>query len=188
MSYKNFGPTDLVDEGIAAGDYAKVRRALANCCEFDRAFSKHCLRDGIEYITQKGVSAKVFEPFDVSCNPLYGRRVDEKDPTLKKNDFSDSLFYLAENFCRERVDDTEKLGRYLFPNERVAQKPAATAHEGARPANTTAKTASSAASKAGGKPANPLKARSQGGSGKSVWPLVLAGGLVIAALIWLMLK
>lgn len=119
MAYKNFRMTDLVDEGARENDLDKIRRALANSCQFDHAFVKGNLKDGLEYVAKQH-HINVFVAFDPSVNPLYGPRVDRHDPTLTREDFSSSLFYLTENFCRERIQDTEKLGRYLYPEEAAA--------------------------------------------------------------------
>lgn len=131
MSYKNFQSTELVDAGIREGDYIKIRRALTSACYFDRTFSKGNFKDGLEYVAKQGVD--IFEPFDPQKGALYSERVDRKDPTLTKDDFADSEYNLTENFCQERIDDTIKLGRYLFPQEMQVAKEQAASKQSAKP-------------------------------------------------------
>lgn len=116
VSYKNFDMTDLVDESLREGNLKSVRRIISNICPSDRAFTTSKFADALEYVRKvKGVD--IYEPFDASLKPLYAERVDRKDPTLEEDDFAASVACLKENFCPERIEDTKKLGRYLFPNE-----------------------------------------------------------------------
>lgn len=116
MSYKNFDMTDLVDESLREGNLKSVRRIISNICPSDRAFTTSKFADALEYVRKvKGVD--IYEPFDASLKPLYAERVDRKDPTLEEDDFAASVACLKENFCPERIEDTKKLGRYLFPEE-----------------------------------------------------------------------
>lgn len=116
MCYKNFDMTDLVDESLREGNLKSVRRIISNICPSDRAFTTSKFADALEYVRKvKGVD--IYEPFDASLKPLYAERVDRKDPTLEEDDFAASVACLKENFCPERIEDTKKLGRYLFPEE-----------------------------------------------------------------------
>lgn len=116
MSYKKFDNSDLVDKALQEENLRSARCVISNICPFDRTFTTGEFEDALEYVIKvKGVD--IFEPFDASLNPLYGERVDRKDPTLEEDDFAVSVAYLKENFCPERIEDTKKLGRYLFPNE-----------------------------------------------------------------------
>lgn len=116
MSYKKFLASDRVDKELQRGNIRGVCRLLVNICEFDPTFANGEFDDALEYVIKvKGVD--IYEPFDADLNPLYAARVDRKDPTLQKDDFVTSVAYLLENFCPERIEDTKKLGRYLFPEE-----------------------------------------------------------------------
>lgn len=116
MSYKKFDMSDLVDKALQEGNLKSVRRIISNICPSDRAFTTSKFADALEYVRKvKGVD--IYEPFDASLKPLYAERVDRKDPTLEEDDFAASVACLKENFCPERIEDTKKLGRYLFPNE-----------------------------------------------------------------------
>lgn len=119
MGYKNFELTDLVDQGIQENDMMCVRRALTSMCPFDRAFTQGKFDNGIEYVLrEKGISEdKLYVAFDPTLFPLMRERVDTKDSTLTEDDYTHAVFYLTENFCKERIEDVKKLGRYLFPNE-----------------------------------------------------------------------
>lgn len=75
----------------------------------------------------------IFEPYDPQKGALFGDRIDRKDPTLEEDDFAAALFRLTENFCQERIDDTIKLGRYLFPQEMQAAKEQAASKQSAKP-------------------------------------------------------
>lgn len=131
MSYKNFESTGLVDEGIKEKNYDKIRCALTGTCYFDRTFTKGKFQAGLEYVAKQGVN--IFEPYDPQEGALFGDRIDRKDPTLEEDDFAAAIFRLTENFCQERIDDTIKLGRYLFPQEMQAAKEQAAAKQSAKP-------------------------------------------------------
>ena len=121
MSYKSFVMTHLIDDALQEGNLKSARRVIANVCPFDRTFTTSKFEDALEYVRDvKGVN--IFEPFDPSLKPLYAERVDRKDPTLEEDDFAVSVAYLKENFCLERIEDTKKLGRYLFPEEMHLKK------------------------------------------------------------------
>lgn len=116
MSYKKFEMTHLIDQALQEGNIKSARRVIANICPFDRTFTTSKFEDALEYVRDvKGVD--IYEPFDESIKPLYAERVDRKDQTLEADDFAVSVAYLKENFCPERIEDTKKLGRYLFPEE-----------------------------------------------------------------------
>lgn len=116
MSYKNFRETDLMDKALQKENFDSARCVIANLCPFDRAFTTGMFEDALEYAHKiKGVN--LYVPFDETLNPLYEKRVARKDPNLKEDDFAYSVAYLKENFCPERIEDTKKLGRYLFPEE-----------------------------------------------------------------------
>ena len=121
MRYKSFVMTHLIDDALQEGNLKSARRVIANVCPFDRTFTTSKFEDALEYVRDvKGVN--IFEPFDPSLKPLYAERVDRKDPTLEEDDFAVSVAYLKENFCPERIEDTKKLGRYLFPEEMHIKK------------------------------------------------------------------
>ena len=121
MRYKSFVMTHLIDDALQEGNLKSARRVIANVCPFDRTFTTSKFEDALEYVRDvKGVD--IFEPFDPSLKPLYAERVDRKDPTLEEDDFAVSVAYLKENFCPERIEDTKKLGRYLFPEEMHIKK------------------------------------------------------------------
>ena len=116
MSYKSFDMTDLVDKALREGNLRSARRVISNICPSDRTFTTSEFEDALEYVQNvKGVD--IYEPFDPLLKPLYAERIDRKDPTLEEDDFAASVACLKENFCPERIEDTKKLGRYLFPEE-----------------------------------------------------------------------
>ena len=121
MRYKRFDTADLVDKALSEGNLRSARFTICNICPSDRTFITGEFEDALEYVRDvKGVD--IFEPFDPSLHPLYAERVDRKDPTLKEDDFAASVACLKYNFCPERIEDTKKLGRYLFPEEMHIKK------------------------------------------------------------------
>ena len=129
MGYKSFIGTDRVDKEIARGNRRGICRLLVNICEFDPGFSTGEFDDALEYV-RKVKKIDIYEPFEEKLNPLYWERVSLKDPSLKKDDFITSVAYLLENFCPERIEDTKKLGRYLFPDEMKNNKSVGNAQSG----------------------------------------------------------
>lgn len=119
MAYKKFEMTNLIDQALQNKNLRNVRRIVANICPHDRTFTTSEFEDALEYVLKikKIPQSELFEPFDPLLKPLYAERIDRKDPTLEEDDFAASVACLKENFCPERIEDTKKLGRYLFPDE-----------------------------------------------------------------------
>lgn len=184
MSYKNFAMTDLVDKALLEGNLRSARRVLANICPFDRTFTTGEFENAMEYVSKvKGVD--IYEPFDASLNPLYTERIDQGDITLKKDDFAVSVGWLKENFCPERIEDTKKLGRYLFPEEMHSSKTEPQSRmQSHRSVGTTARE-SGASYKSSYQRTEPNPPKS--GHTKKVWPLV-AGIAAAAVLVYLLIK
>ena len=132
MGYKHFDMTDLIDKALNEGNLRSVRRVISDICPSDRTFTTGEFEDALEYVRKiKRISdSEIFEPFDPDLKPLYSDRVDRKDPTLEEDDFAASVAVLKENFCPERIEDTKKLGRYLFPDEMKNNKSVGSAQSG----------------------------------------------------------
>lgn len=185
MRYKSFETADLVDKALREGNLRSVQRTICDICPSDRTFTTGEFEDALEYVRDiKGVD--IYEPFDPSLKPLYAERVDRKDPTLEEDDFAVSVAYLKENFCPERIEDTKKLGRYLFPEEMhpPKQEPQSHTQPQCPVGNSAAASAASYKNSWQGTPVNPP----QSGRTAKVWPLVVAGIAVVAVLVYLLLK
>lgn len=132
MGYKHFDMTDLIDKALNEGNLRSARRVISDICPSDRTFITGEFEDALEYVRKiKRISdSEIFEPFDPDLKPLYSDRVDRKDPTLEEDDFAASVAVLKENFCPERIEDTKKLGRYLFPDEMKNNKSVGSAQSG----------------------------------------------------------
>lgn len=187
MSYKKFVSSERVDRALQSGNIRIVKQLLVNVCKFDRTFSTGEFEDAMEYVCKvKGVN--IFEPLDETLMPLYSERVDRNDPTLGEDDFTASAVCLMENFCPERIEDTKKLGRYLFPDEMHSPKPKPEPQprvQPYRPSGTTAReSGASYKSSTQRTVQNPPKS----GQTKKVWPLVAGGVAVAAVLLYLWVK
>ena len=185
MSYKNFRQTDLMDEALQKGNLDSARCVIANLCPFDRTFTTGKFDDALEYAHKiKGVN--LYVPFDSTLDPLYTDRIMRNDPTLEEKDFAYSVAMLKENFCPERIEDTKKLGRYLFPEEMHQSKPKPQPRvQSQRPRGITAReSGASYKSSTQRTVQNPPKS----GQTKKVWPLVAGGVAVAAVLLYLLIK
>ena len=184
MRYKNFDMVDLIDKALNEGNLRSARRVISNICPSDRTFTTGEFEDALEYVRDvKGVD--IYEPFDPMLKPLYAERVDLKDPTLEEDDFAASVACLKENFCPERIEDTKKLGRYLFPDEMHSPKQEPQSRtQPHRPSEATAqKSAASYKSNSQRTAQNPSKS----GQTQKVWPLAV-GIAIIAVVVYLLVK
>lgn len=185
MRYKRFDMADLVDKALSEGNLRSARRVISNICPADRTFTTGEFEDALEYVRDvKGVD--IFEPFDPSLKPLYAERVDRKDPTLEEDDFAASVACLKENFCPERIEDTKKLGRYLFPEEMHPPKREPQSQtQSYRPSGTTSQqSGASYQSSYQRTKTNPPKSS----QAKKVWLLIAAGVAAVAVLVYLLVK
>ena len=116
MSYGKFDMTEVVDENISTKAWDRVRSNLASTLAFDPDGSRGIVKDAFKYVQrEKQVTDDLlFENFDESIYPLYGLRVEKKDESLTRKDFAAARMALGMNFCKERIEDTLKLGHYLL--------------------------------------------------------------------------
>ncbi len=105
--------TEQIDEAIKQNDRKSILATLTNICMRDPSFSTGSFQDALDH-AEKNYS-ELYEEFTEGEHPLYGERVDKFDETLTQNDFGDSLVHLEKNFCRIRIEDTKKLGKFLYP-------------------------------------------------------------------------
>ena len=63
----------------------------------------------MEYVLQQGI--EVFEQYD-------GKKLlSDENKNLSDEDFSDAVFQLQENFCRQRIDDVKNIGMRLYQTD-----------------------------------------------------------------------
>ena len=125
MGYKNFKLTEEIDTFLAENDRRKIISALTSICYLDRNFSTSAFDDGVEYVVEQKRYTQLWEPFQ-DTPPLFQPRIDGKDPHLCEEDYPKAIAHLKLNFCPERVEDTRRLGQYLFPIKDTPQKSAPT--------------------------------------------------------------
>ena len=187
MSYKKFEMTHLIDQALQEGNIKSARRVIANICPFDRTFTTSKFEDALEYVRDvKGVD--IYEPFDESIKPLYAERVDRKDQTLEADDFAVSVAYLKENFCPERIEDTKKLGRYLFPEEMHSTRPEPKPQPRMQSHRSSGITARESGASYKSSTQRTVQNPPKSGQTKKVWPLVAGGVAVAAVLLYLLIK
>lgn len=98
-----------IEEGVKAGDINKIRTALGNICYTSRNFSNGEFDTNLEYVLQQGI--EIFEQYD-------GKKLlSDENKNLSDEDFSDAVFQLQENFCRQRIDDVKNIGMRLYQTD-----------------------------------------------------------------------
>ena len=187
MSYKSFEMTHLIDQALQNKNLRNVRRIVANICPHDRTFTTSEFDDALEYVRDvKGVD--IYEPFDPLLKPLYAERIDRRDPTLEEDDFAASVACLKENFCPERIEDTKKLGRYLFPEEMHSTRPEPKPQPRMQSHRSSGITARESGASYKSSTQRTVQNPPKSGQTKKVWPLVAGGVAVAAVLLYLLIK
>lgn len=100
---------DIIENAIKEKNIGSLRRSLGNIIMADRNFSDNTFYDTLEYVNSK---INIMEP------NLNGELVSAGKSTYTDNDFNNAVFELTENFCKERIEDVKKIGRYLYPLEK----------------------------------------------------------------------
>lgn len=108
----SFEPNKLIKECIEKKDINRLRGTVTGILVRDRNASTGDFENNINYIIDECGITELFENFD-STKPLVSDSV--KDRRLTDEDFSDAVYYLKNNFCKERIDDVIKIGRELYP-------------------------------------------------------------------------
>lgn len=104
-----FVPNKLVQECIQNNDIKGLKGAFVGIIFSDRSFSKGEFDHTLDYI-RKERNLKILESFD--NGELLSKKINSGNIT--EDDFEEAVYNLKFNFCKERIDDVKKLGRYLY--------------------------------------------------------------------------
>lgn len=96
---------DSIERGIANEDIEALRESMGSICYTGPGFDEE-LKEVINYVVNvRGVN--------IMDDKLTGKLISSEKDTFSDDDFSDAVFDLKENFCKERVDDVILIGKYI---------------------------------------------------------------------------
>lgn len=104
-----FVPNKLVQECIQNNDIKGLKGAFVGIIFSDRSFSKGEFDHTLDYI-RKERNIKILESFD--NGELLSNKINNGSVT--EDDFEEAVYNLKVNFCKERIDDVKKLGKYSY--------------------------------------------------------------------------
>lgn len=109
MEKEGYSKYRVVNEYIKEKNIFGLREALGNICYTNRSFSNGDFDKAFELIKSKGID--IMEEFDNS-EPLIlsNKKLEE----LGHDDFTLAVFNMKENFCKERIAEAKKIGKYLY--------------------------------------------------------------------------
>jgi hypothetical protein len=99
-----------VIEGVKSKNLSKIREALGTICYTSRDFRSGAFDAHLKYVLDSGID--IFEEYN--GEPLISEKKKLED--MNDDDFSEAVFELKENFCKERINDVKKIGKYLYGN------------------------------------------------------------------------
>lgn len=95
---------EAIEKGIQRNDVIALREAIGSICYTGQGFDDE-LKEVIAYVESKGIKLK--------DKHLVGKLVSEGKTTFTRDDFTDAVFELKENFCDERVAEVIKIGKSI---------------------------------------------------------------------------
>lgn len=107
---RQFIPNDKLKHYIEQKDLDAVREHIGTMIYTDRAFLHGEFESAVNYVIEECYMTELFESF----NPLPPLKSKSGTTDFKEADFTEAVFELKSNFCRERIEDVKTIGRYLY--------------------------------------------------------------------------
>lgn len=107
MQYK---PNDKISKCIQDKDIGALREYIGTIIYSDRAFLHGEFEAAVKYLTEDCFLTELFEPFN-GDPPLKSKR---SNCAFQQSDFTEAVYDLKDNFCRERIEDVKIIGRFLY--------------------------------------------------------------------------
>ncbi|NFT91102.1 hypothetical protein FDF86_01560 [Clostridium botulinum] len=104
-----FVPNKLVQECIENNNIRGLKGAFVGIIFSDRSFSKREFDETLDYVRRE-TNLEILEGFDG------GELLSKKSSSgnITEDVFEEAVYNLKVNFCKERIDDVKKLGKYLY--------------------------------------------------------------------------
>ncbi|MBR1442582.1 MAG: hypothetical protein IJ583_03505 [Firmicutes bacterium] len=103
-------PNEKVRKCIEEKDLTSLREYIGTIIYTDRAFLHGEFEAAIKYITEDCYLVELFEPFN-GYPPLKSKIT---NIAFSKTDFTEAVYELKNNFCRERIEDIKMIGRIVY--------------------------------------------------------------------------
>lgn len=103
-----FEPNKLVKKYIEKKDKIGLKSALIAIISSNRSFSNKEFDETLLVIKKNEIN--IYEEYDgedIICNTVKGR-------SFTEDDFEEAVCSLKVNFCQERIDDVERIGKELY--------------------------------------------------------------------------
>lgn len=97
---------EKIEENINGKDCNGLREALGNLCYTSRDFSSGEFDKELENAEKK--VPEVYQEYDKK------QLVSDEKSEYTAEDFSEAVFLLKENFCKERINDVKKLEKHCM--------------------------------------------------------------------------
>lgn len=123
----NYVPNKNVLRCIEEKDLASLREYIGTIVYTDRAFLHGEFESAIKYIVEDCYLVEIFEPFNQ--HPPLKSKLGYTD--YQNSDFTEAIYELKNNFCRERIEDVKIIGKTLYSD---MQKQAESLSENKAPA------------------------------------------------------
>ena len=105
-----YTPNEKILKCIEEKDLSSLREYIGTIIYTDRAFLHGEFEAAIKYITEECYLVELFEPFNYSP-PLKSKITNS---AFSKKDFTEAVYELKANFCRERIEDVKIIGRAVY--------------------------------------------------------------------------
>lgn len=107
---KEYYTNELIEDAIENNDISLIQDAIGTICYTDRSFEDGRFLAAIHYVVDKK-KIDIMQEFD-------GNKLISKTKTeYTDKDFGEAVFYLKENFSKERIQDVMTIGKKLYGNK-----------------------------------------------------------------------
>lgn len=107
MQYR---PNEKILKCIQDKDIGALREYVGTIIYSDRAFLHGEFEAAVKYLTEDCFITELFEPFN--GNPPLKSQSGSTE--FEQSDFTEAVYDLKDNFCRERIEDVKIIGRALY--------------------------------------------------------------------------
>lgn len=110
-----YKPNEKITKCIQDNDIVALREYIGTIIYSDRAFLHGEFEAAVKYLTEDCFITELFEPFNGNP-PLKSQ---SGASSFQQSDFTEAVYDLKDNFCRERIEDVKIIGRALYKDMQV---------------------------------------------------------------------
>lgn len=113
-----YRPNPKISAFIEEKNIPALREYIGSIIYSDRAFLHGEFESAIKYVAEECYLVELFEPFNET--PILKSKLGL--PNYENSDFTEAIYELKNNFCRERIEDVKVIGKSLYQNLQIEEE------------------------------------------------------------------